>query len=197
MIFSIDTMSSWFNYMRENPDDRRFLECFWDTQLQSKERVIELYPEFLHGPCYIFGGWYGVLAKMIEDNRFVSDVNSIDVDAKCEEVGNKYFSSQFVNFITADMKNFSYDKDPDVVINTSTEHVDQETFDSWYNNIPDGTFVIMQGNNLIIPEHIRPFNNLDDFVMRNKCSVTHAEEMELPGPNNTTYKRFTATGYKE
>lgn len=190
-------MSSWFNYMRENPDDRRFLECFWDTQLQSKERVIELYPEFLHGPCYIFGGWYGVLAKMIEDNRFVSDVNSIDVDAKCEEVGNKYFSSQFVNFITADMKNFSYDKDPDVVINTSTEHVDQETFDSWYNNIPDGTFVIMQGNNLIIPEHIRPFNNLDDFVMRNKCSVTHAEEMELPGPNNTTYKRFTVTGYKE
>jgi len=197
LIFSIDTMSSWFNYMRENPDDRRFLECFWDTQLQSKERVIELYPEFLHGPCYIFGGWYGVLAKMIEDNRFVSDVNSIDVDAKCEEVGNKYFSSQFVNFITADMKNFSYDKDPDVVINTSTEHVDQETFDSWYNNIPDGTFVIMQGNNLIIPEHIRPFNNLDDFVMRNKCSVTHAEEMELPGPNNTTYKRFTVTGYKE
>lgn len=197
MIYSIDTMSSWFNYMRENPDDKRFLECFWDTQLQSKERVVELYPEFMHGPCYIFGGWYGVLAKMIEDNKFVSDVCSVDVDPLCEEVGNKYFSSEFVGFITADMKNFSYDKDPDVVINTSTEHVDQETFDTWYNNIPSGTFVIMQGNNLIIPEHVRPFDSLDDFVKRNRCLPIHTEEMELPGPNNTTYKRFTVTGYKE
>lgn len=197
MIFSSDDVSSWFNYVRENPDDKRFFECFWDTQLQSKERVLDLYPEFLHGPCYVFGGWYGVLPRMIANNRYVVKVYSVDIDPKCEEVGNRYFYSDTVRFLTADMKDYVYRDDPDVVINTSTEHVDQETFNEWWKNIPDGTFVIMQGNNLIIPEHVRPFGSLHDFIHRNKCTqVQHTEEMDLPGPNNTTYKRFTMTGYK-
>jgi hypothetical protein len=195
---STDTISSWFNYIRENPEDKRFLECFWDTQLASKERVLQLYPEFFHsGPCYVFGGWYGLLPHLLLDNKYVKKVYSIDIDPECERAGNVYFRKEHLQYITGDMKDFVYPEKPDVVINTSTEHVDQETFDIWYENIPRRTFIIMQGNDLVIPEHVRPFKNLEEFLTLNRSPVNHCDEMELPGPNNTTYKRFTMTGFKE
>ena len=199
MQFSVETVSSWFNYIRENPEDKRFLECFWDTQLSSKQRVVDLHPDFFHnGPCFVFGGWYGILSHMLLDNiGLFGNVYSIDLDPECERVGNIYFRNQQIKYLTADMKDFVYPEKPEVVINTSTEHVDQETFDTWYDNIPNNTYIIMQGNDLVIPEHVRPFDSLDDFVKRNRCLHIHAEEMELPGPNNTTYKRFTMTGFKE
>ena len=195
---STETISSWFNYIRENPEDKRFLECFWDTQLASKERVLQLYPEFFHsGPCYVFGGWYGLLPHLLLDNKYVKKVYSIDIDPDCERVGNIYFRKEHLKYVTGDMKDFVYSENPDVVINTSTEHVDQETFDIWYENIPRRTFIIMQGNDLDIPEHIRPFKNLEEFLSLNRSPVNDCDEMELPGPNNTTYKRFTMTGFKE
>ena len=195
---STETISSWFNYIRENPEDKRFLECFWDTQLASKERVLQLYPEFFHsGPCYVFGGWYGLLPHLLLDNKYVKKVYSIDIDPDCERVGNIYFRKENLEYVTGDMKDFVYSENPDVVINTSTEHVDQETFDIWYENIPRRTFIIMQGNDLDIPEHIRPFKNLEEFLSLNRSPVNDCDEMELPGPNNTTYKRFTMTGFKE
>lgn len=195
---STETISSWFNYIRENPEDKRFLECFWDTQLASKERVLQLYPEFFHsGPCYVFGGWYGLLPHLLLDNKYVKKVYSIDIDPDCERVGNIYFRKENLEYVTGDMKDFVYSENPDVVINTSTEHVDQETFDIWYENIPRRTFIIMQGNDLVIPEHVRPFKNLEEFLTLNRSPVNNCDEMELPGPNNTTYKRFTMTGFKE
>lgn len=198
LLTSTETISSWFNYIRENPEDKRFLECFWDTQLSSKEKVLDQYPVFFHsGPCYVFGGWYGLLPHLLIDNKYVKKVYSIDIDPECERVGNIYFRKEKLEYVTADMKDFVYSENPDVVINTSTEHVDQETFDIWYENIPRRTFIIMQGNDLEIPEHIRPFKNLEEFLTLNRSPVNECHEMELPGPNNTTYKRFTMTGFKE
>ena len=109
------------------------------------------------------------------------------------------FRHQFdeLEFVTDDMRNFQYKEAPDVVINTSTEHVDQDTYDTWWENIPDDTFVMLQGNDLVIPEHVRPFDSLDDFISRNRVKRNkRVVEMELPGPNDTTYKRFTLTGFK-
>lgn len=185
--------------MRENPEDKRFLECFWDTQLMSKELIVDLYPSDEHGTCYVFGGWYGILPKMILDNHYPFKVYSIDIDPNCERVGNIYFRHQSdeLQFVTADMKDFQYREAPDVIINTSTEHVDQDTYDTWWENIPDDTFVMLQGNDLVIPEHVRPFDSLEDFVARNHCDHhVKVSQIELPGPNNTTYKRFTLTGFK-
>lgn len=199
MNFSVNTISSWFNYIRENPEDKRFLECFWDTQLRSKEEILDFYPQDEHGTCYVFGGWYGILPKMILDNHYPFKVYSIDIDPNCERVGNIYFRHQFdeLQFVTADMKDFQYRETPDVIINTSTEHVDQETYDIWWDNIPDDTFVMLQGNDLVIPEHVRPFDSIEDFASRNRAVKSmEVSQLELPGPNDTTYRRFTLTGFK-
>ena len=49
-----------------------------------------------------------------------------------------------------------------------------------------------------IPEHVRSFKSLPYFLEWNLCTnIVYESEIELPGPNNTTYTRFTAMGYKE
>ena len=63
MHVSEKTIVQWMNYLRDDTMcarprhklQKRFLECFWDTQLMSKRWVIENYPEQEHGPVYIFG----------------------------------------------------------------------------------------------------------------------------------------------
>ena len=192
-----ETVARWFNYVREKSNPR-FAECFWDTQLKSKAEIIDNIPQDLHGNYYIFGGWYGVLAHLLNDNIVADEIYSIDIDQTCKEIGDIYFRNKNLTYITADMKNYEYPKKPDVVINTSTEHVHQHSYAFWWNNIPSGTFYAIQGNDLDIPEHVRSFKSLPYFLEWNLCTnIVYESEIELPGPNNTTYTRFTAMGYKE
>tara|TARA_Y100000361_G_C11104202_1_gene313793 strand:- start:348 stop:947 length:600 start_codon:yes stop_codon:yes gene_type:complete len=194
-----ETVARWFNYVRENTlNIKRFTECFWDTQLKSKAEIIDNLPQDLHGNYYVFGGWYGVLAHLLNDNIVADEIYSVDIDEKCKEIGDIYFRNANLTYVTADMKDFEYPKKPDVVINTSTEHVHQHSYGFWWNNIPSGTFYVVQGNDLDIPEHVRSFKTLPYFLEWNLCTNTVYESaIELPGPNNSTYTRFTAMGYKE
>jgi hypothetical protein len=190
-----ETVSRWFNYVRAK-NDSRFTECFWDTQLKSKAEIIDNIPPDRNGDYYIFGGWYGVLAHLIDDNLITHDIFTIDIDPKCKKIGDTFFIRPYITYVTDDMSKYKYEN-ADVVINTSTEHVSQEEYDDWWNNIPRDTFYAVQGNDLDIPEHIRPCFTLEGFEMKNRCTnITFSSEMKLPGPNNTTYTRFTVMGYK-
>ena len=112
-----ETVARWFNYVRENTlNIKRFTECFWDTQLKSKAEIIDNLPQDLHGNYYVFGGWYGVLAHLLNDNIVADEIYSVDIDEKCKEIGDIYFRNENLTYVTADMKNFEYPKKPDVVI---------------------------------------------------------------------------------
>jgi hypothetical protein len=50
---------------------------------------------------------------------------------------------------------------PDLVINTSTEHF--ESLD-WWNSIPKGTTVALQGNNMPHEDHHIYSSSLDEFI---------------------------------
>jgi hypothetical protein len=88
---------------------------------------------------------------------------------------------------TADMQEYQYDDTADIVINTSTEHVTQETYDIWYNNIPSGSLVVVQGNDFFsCDEHVRCSKDLDEFMTMN-----HVHEPIFSGQLKTTmYYRF-------
>ena len=196
-----ETVARWFNYVRDK-SDRWFTESFWDTQLKSKKEIIDNIPQHFHGNYYIFGGWYGVLAHLLDDNVASNEIYTIDIDPKCKEIGDRYFIRPNITYITQDMCDFDYQVNgigpDDVVINTSTEHLHQHKYDVWWNNIPEGAFYIVQGNDLDIPDHVRSFVSLEHFIEWNRCTnVIFESGMELPGPNNTTYNRYTVMGYKE
>lgn len=100
-------------------------------------------------------------------------------------IGNFYYNTNTVNKIIQMKDN------PDTIINTSCEHI--KDFSSWYNKIPTGKLVILQGNNYFeISEHVNCSSNLNEFSNKSPMTITLYEgELELP-----KYKRFMKIGFR-
>lgn len=161
----------------------RVLECFWSSQLGSKRWMVKKIQKhvstrlLLDFDVMVYGGWYGTAATLLTDIGFPRAF-SLDIDPECEIIGQKLCHSTNTRFITADMGDLS-NLMPNsftvahrtVHVNTSTEHVSQETYDRWFSTLrPEDTFyppMVIMGNDLEIPEHVRPFKSLGDFLERN------------------------------
>lgn len=167
----------WFNALRNLSADQRdrALDAFWSGQIDSKSWLVNVLNDHVNtsGNVYIFGGWIGVLGNLLLQSSTwnVKQVISIDVDPWCESVANTLnypYTKNICQFkaVTDDMANYNYDWDvwPDIVINTSTEHVDQGTYDKWWDKIPSNTLILLQGNDFFdCPEHVRCSASLTDF----------------------------------
>ena len=115
---------------------------------------------------HIYGGWYGVLGfLLLSRGKFnVNRIESYYIDPTCEPIAdilNEYWVWQNWKFKahTADC-NLVKSNLADLVINTSTEHFDSLL---WFNYIPPGTRVILQGNNMLHDDHVIHSNNLEEF----------------------------------
>lgn len=114
----------------------------------------------------IYAGWYGITAFLLlsRGNFRVDKIYSYDMDPKCQPIADMINENwvwqewRFKSF-TQDCNKF---KGPygDLIINTSTEHF--ESMD-WFNNIPKGTRVILQGNNMDHEDHFIHSESVDDF----------------------------------
>ena len=170
----------WMNVVREemnSPEQYRVLENFWASQLNSKMWLIEHINEqcllFPGSHIYIFGGWYGILAQLLIQAIPGVKVTSIDIDPTCAIFGERLkLPDDNIEFITADMQHFTeYSPNTRLIINTSTEHVTQETFDSWLFNVPQNVNIVLQGNNFFAcKEHVRCCETIEDFIKINNLS---------------------------
>lgn len=147
---------------------------------------------------YIYGGWNGMLGfLLLSRGHFrVNYIRSIDSDPACMPVAdtiNENWVQQDWKFkaLTEDCNTF----DPvqgDLIINTSTEHF---TSKQWFNNIPSGNRVIIQGNNM-------PHDNynihltLDDFLKEYPLKTLYfSGEKQFVYPN-WKFTRYMAIGIK-
>ena len=177
-------LAHWMNAIREltsHEDRTRALDALWLGQLASKGWLVNNLSNFIDPKIpiniYIFGGWIGILGSMLlqSEKIIISKIRSIDIDPWCEHIAdtvNKKFEMDNWRFkaVTADMNSYQYQTDiePDIVINTSTEHVTQEVYNNWYNAIPTGTLIVTQGNDYFeCNEHIRCSVNLEEFRQQN------------------------------
>jgi hypothetical protein len=179
------------------------LESFWKGQLQSKEWLIESLHKFIpvdkiNLNVVIHGGWNGVLASLLYNSGIsVNLIRSIDVDENCEETANTINKRQQINAqfkaVTCDMCNYEYEFEPDIVINTSTEHITQEQYEIWLNRVPQNSLIVLQSNNYTaLPEHIRCANDIDDFTQISKLkTIYHKDVLNLP-----MYDRYLIIGKK-
>lgn len=157
------------------PEQYRLLENFWASQIRSKAWLINTIKSLKlldEGDVYIFGGWYGILGSLIKDNFLYKNIYNIDIDENCNIIGKRLDSK--IIFITCDMAKFKFFPNSNVglVINTSTEHISQDVFNSWIKNIPSDVTVVLQGNNYFnCSEHIRCTKNLSEFNSINKLNT--------------------------
>jgi hypothetical protein len=116
---------------------------------------------------HIYGGWYGILSfLLLSREKFrVERIESFDIDPLCEPIADMINENWVIK--EWQFKAFTLDcgrgvrGTPDLIINTSTEHFESI---EWFDRIPAGTRVILQGNNMPHDDHFIHSATLNEFV---------------------------------
>jgi len=195
-----ERLIKWFDFVRyQNHQSKLFSDCFFASQLDSKEWVVNTamnLPTSATENIYIVGGWYGVLAQLLHDNLFMNDrIYTIDKDPYCESIVNFFDDPQIVP-ITDLAERFEYFEPPSLVINTITEHLTQDLYDAWWENVPEGTHFILQGNDFDqVDEHVRCPQTMSEFQSQSRVEdamLIDSEVIECDG----YFKRWMLAGVK-
>lgn len=196
MKIDLDHIHHWMCAIRDSNDPKRTLDAFWKGQINSKLWLIENLKPFVDTPSTIeiHGGWVGTLSSLIFQSGIPAiKITSIDIDPSCENIAvamNKIEHNQGkFESVTSNM--VDYVSSSDVVINTSCEHIDQDSYNQWLAKVPEHSLIVLQSNNYSIDEHIRTATNLEDFKQQSKIQVLWAGQLELP-----MYTRFMIIGRK-
>ncbi len=189
----------WMDGIRENPD---MVNCFWASQIHSKEWLCDWVKSYLPSAnrIIVFGSWYGVLADMLQIKLPNSQIMCVDKDHKP-----LLWSAKKHAYWLGEMQYFEYETNVDLVINTSTEHMTQWEYDTWYNNIPVNTYFVVQGNNdSREKDPVRRCNGVTEFREKpNIVNCLHSGVLEYEGPwdkienRPTVYERYMAIGFKD
>lgn len=142
---------------------------------------------------WIYGGWYAIAALLLRtrNNIKIKQIRSYDIDPYCEYVADginenwKWKNWQFKAH-TQDC-NQLVPVDVDLIINTSVEHFKSR---DWWHNIPKGTTVALQANNMQHDDHYSCYESLETFV--NDFPVT---EILFRGSLDFVYPQWQFTRY--
>jgi len=178
-------------------------DAFSSGQIGSKlwlcEELEKLYSKI--DLLAIYGGWYGTTAFMLKvrDNIEISRIVSLDINPACQPVAdmiNEYWVWQDWTFKahTEDCnKAITSLRQPDVIINTSTEHFENR---DWWDFIPRGTVVVLQGNNMPHDDHYITTNSAREFAEQFPVTERlYLGEREFVYPN-WQFTRYMLIGIK-
>ena len=160
-----------------------------DGQTASKLWVVEALSQFLevnHKRVGVFGGWVGILCRMLYDFNGVKSVDNIEIDGSLKKINQLTMGEHLdtFKFIHSDMFDFDYQqRQYDVYINTSGEHI--KCIKDWIEKIPSGKIVIIQSNDYYQhPQHINcvaseqeleakaiEAKNVKDIIYRGRLSL--------------------------
>jgi len=191
-----DRVIQWMNVIRrtKGKEQNRILECFWESQITSKQWIIDTLTDksiSCYSSVYVFGGWYGVLGGMLRDTySHIQTVYSVDIDENTKHIGE--LLNPDITFIVGDMQNVKFKELPSVIINTSTKHINQSVYNTWVSALPKFVPIVLQGNNYFSHhEHIRCSNNLTEFKRMNPLdSIVYEGELDCK-----QFTRYMTIGY--
>jgi len=141
---------------------------------------------------HMYGGWYAITAFLLftRGNFKVNYIQSYDIDPECERVA--YMINENWNFLkkfgarTIDCSQ-PVEGERDLIINTATEHFPSM---DWFHNIPSGTRLVLQGNNMIHDDHYIHTDSLESFIYQYPLS-----EYNYTGTKDFSYTEFSFTRY--
>lgn len=114
----------------------------------------------------VLAGWYCTTNFILrtQNQLPIQRVDSYDLDPECAEWAiniNRFWhwQGEFMAH-TADINHLDWSEPVDLVINTSTEHIDSL---EWYDRIPSGTLIAIQGNDMPHDDHVHVHAALRDF----------------------------------
>lgn len=199
MKVDIDDVLFWMDAIRNSDDRYRTLESFWKGQIHSKLWLIENLKKIVEDKpnrIVIHGGWNGVLAALLFNSDIsIEHITSVDIDSTCKEtaytVNKRYEMEGRFSAITGDMKDFDYNENSDIVINTSAEHVSDAVLTEWFTKIPKNTLVAIQSNDFFdLEEHVNCVNSAEKLLEKFPLANSHCYSFETE-----KYTRYMVIGY--
>jgi len=200
MKIDIEDVMFYMDAIRNSEDRDRTLESFWKGQIRSKLWLINILEKKVKKEnlnIVIHGGWNGVLASLLfNSNLNIKKITSVDIDPACRDTAYTINKRQEIEgrfrATTKDMTIYRYDENPDIVINTSTEHVTDDDLQQWFYNIPKEALVVAQSNNFFsLEEHINCVKTPTE--LSNKFNLENKKEYTLKLPQ---YNRYMVIGRK-
>jgi len=200
MKIDIEDVMFYMDAIRNSEDRDRTLESFWKGQIRSKLWLINILEKKVKKEnlnIVIHGGWNGVLASLLfNSNLNIKKITSVDIDPACRDTAYTINKRQEIEgrfrATTKDMTIYRYDENPDIVINTSTEHVTDDDLQQWFYNIPKEALVVAQSNNFFsLEEHINCVKTQTE--LSNKFNLENKKEYTLKLPQ---YNRYMVIGRK-
>ena len=153
--------------------------------------------------------WYGLLAyKLIEKFKIkkIDRIYCVDFDPLSKRISQKLFrkvdNENLKNGLLTQVRHLERDikevdekvLESEIIINTSCEHLNQQTIYDIIDRTQRGTLIVLQSNNYHkIPEHINTVNNLNEFVSQYQSRLINIDMFEK---DFLEYKRFMIIGIK-
>lgn len=212
--------NSFHKYYREGHNPKHLQDAFSRSQVQSKIWLVTELAKIKkdYDNIVILAGWYGQLVKYFTDISFnkvkniefdplacliSDDIINLDriqnyqvkaVHANINELvlTRKGYEFQIENFKNPEQKRFPERFLPDLIINTSAEHMTEDWFNAIrFKELESNPIVVIQSNNLFdIEEHVNCVYSIDHmkkkFPMR---EILYEGELQLQG-----YKRIMLIG---
>ena len=196
------------------------LNSLGERQQLSKEWLVEKLNAYKHPfrnkmksdslSIIILCSWYGLLAyKLIEkfNLKKINRIHCVDYDPKVKRIANRLFrkidNENLKNGVLTLIKHWERDivdmpekelKNSEILINTSCEHLNQQTIYDIIDKTDRGTLIVLQSNNYHkIQEHINTVKDLQEFVSQYQSRLINIEMHEK---DFLEYKRFMILGLK-
>ena len=207
------------NYLKENSQGSAIQDAMSRSQIKSKIWLVEQLAliDSNYANVAIMAGWFGQIKTIYDQRLTYSKMRIVELDRSACETSDYVFNiSNLENYkvkaVCADVNQLILHKNgyewtvenfrdgtkysekflPDLIINTSAEHMTEEWFHQLrFKKIASDPIVAIQSNNLFdIPEHVNCVHSVDHmmkkFPMR---EVLFAGELQLKG-----YKRVMLIG---
>ncbi len=214
-----DILDILYKYYRQGHDPVAIQDAFSRGQVQSKVWLATELAKITDKAdnILILASWFGQLVRYIDHSIDFDKVRLVDMDETACKVSDYIFNldkleGYRVKSTAADLndlvlqkngyilniKDFKKEKTfeekflPDVIINTSAEHMsDDWFFQIKFKELDSQPIVVVQSNNLFeIPEHVNCVHSIDHMLKKFPMSeVLYSGEIQLKG-----YKRFMLIG---
>ena len=215
-----NVFTSFHKYYREDHNPKHLQDAYSRGQVQSKiwlaQELQKIRTE--HKNVLILAGWYGQLLQYFREMKFgkvrivdmareaclISDdifnlhlienyrVKSICADMNDLVIHKSGYMLNVENFKNTEAKIFSENFMPDLIVNTSAEHMDERWYEAIrFKEFENKPIVVIQSNNLFdIDEHINCVHSVDHMKKKYPMSeIFYEGELQLKG-----YKRVMLIG---
>jgi len=175
--------------------------CFSPSQEESKRWLLECVNEFTRDRKHkvldiaILGSWYGYLAYLIRDmleNKMITEIRCYDIDSIAKNIGRVLFYDTVFKFETKDISTMNFrEYRYNMVINTSSEHMSDDTLHKWLFTSRKNTICVLQSTDKPARDHINLVNSEKELDEKFK---DYFSDYKTYSYNFGSYSRFMIIG---